>query len=93
VRRSFRDPESYARLDGESAVVLDVKKRAGENIIESVDIVKAVIAEAQKLPDWPSNLLVKYTYDDSEDVDRMLTDLQNNVLSAIILVVIVIIAI
>ncbi|MFA0532165.1 efflux RND transporter permease subunit [Vibrio breoganii] len=93
VRRSFRDPESFARLDGESAVVLDVKKRAGENIIESVDIVKAVIAEAQKLPDWPSNLLVKYTYDDSEDVDRMLTDLQNNVLSAIILVVIVIIAI
>ncbi|PMH17447.1 efflux RND transporter permease subunit [Vibrio breoganii] len=93
VRRSFRDPESFARLDGESAVVLDVKKRAGENIIESVDIVKAVIAEAQKLPEWPSNLLVKYTYDDSEDVDRMLTDLQNNVLSAIILVVIVIIAI
>ncbi|CAM2848786.1 efflux RND transporter permease subunit [Vibrio rarus] len=93
VRRTFRDPESFARLDGESAVVLDVKKRAGENIIESVDIVKAVLAEAQKMPDWPNNLLVKYTYDDSKNVDQMLTDLQNNVLSAIILVVIVIIAI
>ncbi|GAD91003.1 MULTISPECIES: efflux RND transporter permease subunit [Vibrio] len=93
VRRSFRDPESFARLEGESAVVLDVKKRAGENIIQSVDIVKAVLAEAQKMPDWPSNLLVKYTYDGSKDVDQMLTDLQNNVLSAIILVVIVIIAI
>ncbi|OBT17260.1 acriflavin resistance protein [Vibrio sp. UCD-FRSSP16_10] len=93
VRRSFRDPESFARLNGESAVVLDVKKRAGENIIESVNIVKAVLAEAQKMPEWPSNLLVKYTYDDSKNVDTMLTDLQNNVLSAIILVVIVIIAI
>ncbi len=31
VRRSFRDPSSFARLDGKSAVVLDVKKRAGEN--------------------------------------------------------------
>lgn len=52
VRRAFRDPESYARLDGESAVVLDVKKRAGENIIETVDLVKLVLAEAQKRDDW-----------------------------------------
>ncbi|WP_104399919.1 efflux RND transporter permease subunit [Vibrio penaeicida] len=93
VRRAFRDPESYARLDGESAVVLDVKKRAGENIIETVDLVKLVLAEAQKRDDWPSNLLVKYTWDESKDVKTMLNDLQNNILSAIILVVIVIIAI
>ncbi|GAM72837.1 RND multidrug efflux transporter [Vibrio ishigakensis] len=93
IRRSFRDPESFARLDGESAVVLDVKKRAGENIIESVGLVKAVIERAMQTDQWPDNLLVKYTYDDSKDVDMMLTDLQNNVLSAIILVVIVIIAI
>ncbi|MDG3087182.1 efflux RND transporter permease subunit [Vibrio hannami] len=93
VRRSFRDPESYARLDGESAVVLDVKKRAGENIIETVDLVRAVMAEAQKTEEWPNNLMVKYTWDESEDVKMMLNDLQNNILSAIILVVIVIIAI
>ncbi len=93
VRRAFRDPESFARLDGKTAVVLDVKKRAGENIIETVELVKAVIHEAQKLPDWPNNLLVKYTWDQSDDVKIMLNDLQNNILSAIILVVIVIIAI
>ncbi len=93
VRRSFRDPSSFARLDGKSAVVLDVKKRAGENIIETVGLVKAVISEAQKRDEWPSNLLVKYTWDESKDVEMMLNDLQNNVLSAIILVVIVIIAV
>ncbi|PWI35317.1 MFS transporter [Vibrio albus] len=93
VRRSFRDPESYARLDGESAVVLDIKKRAGENIIETVDLVKAVFTEAQKREDWPASLMVKYTWDESDDVKMMLSDLQNNILSAIILVVIVIIAI
>lgn len=93
VRRSFRDPESYARLDGESAVVLDVKKRAGENIIETVELVKQVIATAQKQEEWPVNLMVEYTWDESEDVKLMLSDLQNNILSAIILVVIVIIAI
>jgi len=93
VRRSFRDPSSFARLDGKSAIVLDVKKRAGENIIETVELVKTVLSEAQKREDWPSNLLVKYTWDESKDVEMMLNDLQNNVLSAIILVVIVIIAI
>ncbi|WP_322803067.1 efflux RND transporter permease subunit [Vibrio alfacsensis] len=93
VRRAFRDPESFARLDGEPAIVLDVKKRAGENIIDTVDLVKRVIAEGQKRPDWPNNLQVKYTWDQSDDVKLMLSDLQNNILSAIILVVIVIIAI
>ncbi|NOI82819.1 efflux RND transporter permease subunit [Vibrio tubiashii] len=93
VRRAFRDPESYARLDGKSAVVLDVKKRAGENIIETVALIKTVLQEAQKRPEWPNNLLVKYTWDQSKDVKMMLNDLQNNILSAIILVVIVIIAI
>ncbi|PFG55409.1 multidrug efflux pump [Vibrio sp. ES.051] len=93
VRRAFRDPESFARLDGESAIVLDVKKRAGENIIETVELVKEVLAQGQKRDEWPSNLQVKYTWDQSDDVKLMLTDLQNNILSAIILVVIVIIAI
>ncbi|MDE1313269.1 efflux RND transporter permease subunit [Vibrio aestuarianus] len=93
VRRAFRDPESFARLDGKSAVVLDVKKRAGENIIDTVELVKAVMNEAQKREEWPSNLLVKYTWDESKDVEIMLNDPQNNILSAIILVVIVIIAI
>ncbi|MBD1564253.1 efflux RND transporter permease subunit [Vibrio sp. S12_S33] len=93
VRRAFRDPESFARLDGKSAVVLDVKKRAGENIIDTVELVKAVMNEAQKREEWPNNLLVKYTWDESKDVESMLNDLQNNILSAIILVVIVIIAI
>lgn len=93
VRRAFRDPESFARLDGKSAVVLDVKKRAGENIIDTVALVKTVMHEAQKREDWPNNLLVKYTWDESKDVQLMLNDLQNNILSAILLVVIVIIAI
>ncbi|WGS61475.1 efflux RND transporter permease subunit [Vibrio lentus] len=93
VRRAFRDPESFARLDGKSAVVLDIKKRAGENIIETVELVKAVMEGAQQQAEWPNNLLVKYTWDESKDVKIMLNDLQNNILSAIILVVIVIIAI
>ncbi|STO58410.1 efflux RND transporter permease subunit [Grimontia hollisae] len=93
VRRAFKDPESFARLDGKPAVVLDVKKRAGENIIETVELAKAVMEEARASSLWPAALQVKYTWDGSDDVRSMLTDLQNNILSAILLVVIVIIAI
>jgi len=93
VRRSFRDPNSFARLNGQPAVVLDVKKRSGENIIETVDIVKTVVKEAQQMAMWPDNLLVEYTLDQSKEVKSNLVDLQNNILSAIILVVVVILAI
>ncbi|MGR5141951.1 efflux RND transporter permease subunit [Photobacterium sp. DNB23_23_1] len=93
IRRAYRDPDSFARLNGDTAVVLDVKKRAGENIIETVSVVKAVVEEAKKRDEWPDNLLVEYTLDQSEDVNTMLNDLQNNIMSAIILVVIVILAI
>ena len=90
VRRSFKDPDSFARLDGDHAVSLELKKRPGENIIETVDQVKAVVGEAQAR--WPPTIRVTYTGDASKDVRMMLSDLQNNVISAILLVVIVIIA-
>lgn len=91
VRRTFQDAQSYARVNGQPAVSLEVKKRPGENIIETVDKVKALIESEREF--WPSNIQVDYTGDQSEHVKTMLNDLQNNVLSAILLVVIVIIAI
>ncbi|BDY06400.1 efflux RND transporter permease subunit [Ferrimonas sp. YFM] len=90
VRRAFRDPNSYARLNGHKAVSLEVKKRPGENIIITVAKVKALMEAAKE--QWPENLEVTYTGDSSKDVKQMLSDLQNNVVSAILLVVIVVIA-
>ncbi|SDI63145.1 multidrug efflux pump [Ferrimonas sediminum] len=90
VRRAFKDPNSYARLDGNKAISLEVKKRPGENIIATVAKVKAVMAKASE--QWPASLQVTFTGDRSEDVEQMLSDLQNNVASAVLLVVIVVIA-
>lgn len=90
VRRSYKDPNSFARLNANPAVSLEVKKRPGENIIETIEQVKEII-EAGK-DKWPEHIEVTYTGDQSKDVRQMLKDLQNNVLSAVILVVIVIIA-
>ncbi|WP_028863840.1 efflux RND transporter permease subunit [Psychromonas aquimarina] len=91
IRRTFKDPSSFVRVNGLPTVSLEVVKRPGENIIHTVDKVKALIAENQTF--WPNNIQVSYAGDSSKDVKTMLNDLQNNVLSAVLLVVIVIIAI
>ncbi|PCI62365.1 MAG: MFS transporter [Gammaproteobacteria bacterium] len=90
VRRAYKDPTTFARLNGERSISLEVKKRSGENIIETVNQVKALVNEA-KLK-WPNQILIDYVGDQSKNVKETLSDLQNNVLSAILMVVIVIIA-
>jgi multidrug efflux pump len=91
IRRTFKDPASFVRVNGLPTISLEVVKRPGENIIHTVDKVKALIAENSAF--WPENIQVSYTGDNAEDVKTMLNDLQNNVLSAVLLVVIVIIAV
>jgi len=90
VRRTFKDPNSFARLDGEKSIALEITKRAGANILEVVDTVKATVNEATRLEEWPPNLQVTFTSDNSKQVRIMLNDLVNNVAIAVILVMIVI---
>jgi multidrug efflux pump len=93
VRRSYKDPTSFARLNGESSVSLEVKKRPGENMLETVANVKTLVSAAQQSSIWPASINVSYTGDQTVEVNMMLNDLQNNVSSAVILVAIVILAI
>ncbi|MDQ8205124.1 efflux RND transporter permease subunit [Pelagicoccus sp. SDUM812003] len=89
VRRTFKDRSAYARLNGEYAIGIEVSKRAGENVLDTIAGVKAKVEELR--PIWPENLSVTYSQDKSTNIRDMLLDLQNNVLSAIILVMIVVI--
>src|SRR5690606_7116496 len=89
VQRTFKDPTGFARVDGQPAVVLEISKRSGANIIETIDQVKAVVKQSQAF--WPEQLEVTYITDESEQIQTMLSDLLNNVLFAVVLVVIVII--
>jgi multidrug efflux pump len=93
VRRSYKDPSSFARLNGDTSVSLEVKKRPGENMLETVADVKTLVEQAQQSAIWPPSIFVSYTGDQSVDVNMMLGDLQNNVSSAVILVAIIIVAI
>ncbi len=91
VRRTFKDAESVARLNGKPALAIEVVQRAGANILETIDEVKRLIAEEQAY--WPPDIDIIASRDKSKDVNDMLTELQNNVLSAVLLVFIVIIGI
>lgn len=91
VRRTFKDPDGFARMGGERAVVLDVSKRLGANIIETVADVRQIVAEESE--NWPETLNVTLMQDKSVSIRDMLSDLQNNVIFAVILVMVVIIAV
>ena len=90
LRRTFKDPEGFARINGEPALALEISKRTGENIIATIEAVRALV-ETQR-PLWPEAVRVHYSQDKSSDIRVMLTDLQNNVLSAVILVMVVVVA-
>ncbi|TNE33719.1 MAG: efflux RND transporter permease subunit [Alphaproteobacteria bacterium] len=90
IRRTFKDADSYARLDGKPAIALEIKKRLGENIIDTIEDVKKIVL-AEKTA-WPQGVVVTFSQDKSENIRSMLKDLQNNIISAIILVMIIVIS-
>ena len=90
LRRTFKDATSFARVDGRPALALEVSKRIGANIIDTVAQVRDVV-EAEK-EYWPDGIEVGFSQDKSDNINSMLKDLQNNVLSAVILVMIVVVA-
>jgi multidrug efflux pump len=93
IRRSYKDREGFARIDGKPALVLEVTKRTGENIIDTIEQVFTVVENERS--QWPVELAslihVDYMQDKSNDIRTMLTDLQNNVISAVLLVMIVVV--
>ncbi len=90
IRRTFKDPTGFARINGQPAIVLEVAKRSGANIIETIAQVKALMERAQPL--LPPGVEVSYIMDQSQEVRNMLGDLLNNVLTAIVLVLILVVA-
>lgn len=90
AHRTFKDANGFARVNGKPAVALEVTKRIGTNIIDTIEEVRTLVAEEQK--NWPEGLQVTFSQDKSQQIRDMLTDLQNNVLAAVLLVMIVVIA-
>ena len=91
VRRTYKDAESYARLNGRPAIAIEVVQRNGANVIGTIEDVKALVERERQF--WPDNIDIVASRDKSRDVNMMLTELQNSVIAAVLLVFIVIVGI
>ena len=90
VRKSFREPNSIARLSGKPSIGIEVKKRNGENIIQTVKEVRHAVENSSK--HWPNGLNYTFSQDRSTNIKTMLRELQNNIISAVLLVMIIVVA-
>ena len=88
-RDMFKDRVTYSRLDGNESISVSIQKRIGANIIQIANGVEKVLAEARKLA--PAGVQFQITLDQSDDIDMMVKDLENNILTGLILVVLVLI--
>lgn len=88
VRSTFKDAETITRLNGKPAIAIEVKKRIGANLIDTLAKVREVSDGFVKT--MPEGMNVTYTQDKSVFVNQLLGDLQNHVMIAVILVFIVI---
>jgi len=87
IRDTFEDAQSFARINNRPSVTLSIKKRAGENIIEVADQVFAFLAAVE--PRLPPSVDFTVTLNESKDIRRMVSELENNVLTALALVLVV----
>jgi len=88
VRDTIKERESYARLNGQNVITLNIIKRAGENLIETSDGVKAIVKEMQE-KDFPKDLKVVITADQSKQTRTSFHDLVNSIVIGFILVLII----
>jgi multidrug efflux pump len=82
---SNKEQESYARLEGKNVITLNVIKRSGENLIDASDKVNALVKKMEK-DDFPKDLKVTITGDQSEKTRSTLHDLINTIIIGFILV-------
>jgi len=90
VRPTFKDAVSITRVDGKPAITIEVSKRTGANLIDTVDGVKYALEKARQI--LPATIELTTTQDRSKNIRTMLADLQNSVVTGIILVAIIILA-
>ncbi|NQY97958.1 MAG: efflux RND transporter permease subunit [Henriciella sp.] len=90
VRRTFKDREQYAKFNGQPAVSLQIVKRTGANILDTVAEVQEVVEKHQAR--WPDTINVALTSDMSEMIDSQLGQLQSSIAVAVVLVMIIVVA-
>jgi multidrug efflux pump len=90
VHPTFYDPTSYATVNGQRTISMDISRRIGANVIANNQAVRDLINSAAK--SWPAGVHVAYMFDDSKDIRDMLGSLSDSIILAILLVMIIVVA-
>lgn len=86
VTFDFKEPDSFAREFGKGVVMLDVIKRAGENLLDASDKINAIIQEDHGTV-LPKDLVITITGDQSDQTRVSVDELMNHIVLGVILVV------
>ncbi len=89
IKDTTKERESFARLDGKNVVTLNIVKRAGENLINCADKVKAAVKDMQERDELPKDLSVVITGDQSKLTKTSFNELVNTIIIGFILVLII----
>ncbi len=88
IRDHYKDPVTRSRINGRRSVTIEVTKRSGENIVQINDQIKALVHQIRS--ELPPSLKIDLTSDMSKDVKLLISDLENNILSGLVLVLAVV---
>ncbi len=89
VEYGFKERDSYARLNHQNVVSLQVVKKSGENLLSTIDQVFKILDNARKTKMIPDNLVITITNDQSDMVKMQLSNLENSIIMGIIFVVVI----
>ncbi len=89
VKDAYADPTSYARLDDLPVVSLQVIKNSGDNLLSATENIFHLLDRARENGHIPPELSITITNDQSEEIRTQLANLENSVIMAVILVVLI----
>lgn len=85
----FSDQKSLSRLNKQAVVTLQVVKKSGENLLSATSKIFTILDEARNSGALPDDLNITITNDQSEEIRSQLGNLENSVILAVILVVLI----
>ncbi len=90
IRRTFKDPERFTTINGKRAIVVEVEKRIGTNQIDVSQSVKALVDQLKDQA--PPGIDINYVMDTSVFTVQMVSEMQGNIVTAMALVMVVVVA-
>jgi multidrug efflux pump len=90
VRRTFKDAASYSFINGEKALAIEVRKRLNANLIKTVEATRAAVDKSRA--QFSADMKIGYVFDSSVMTNQMVNELQGNIITAMCLVLILVVA-